>query len=162
MIARITLTLMLAVTLLSAGAEDSEGFTKEQRQEMQRLVESGQHDGNVVYRCFGVKGVYLGAPDWNPHPDGQTGAAVLLWYKGDGSESTVKWSNSEQTYSGLGVSMNGGFMIVLFGQQFHEAYVVNIGNLDLLHTRIRSGSSVFPNSAKAFHGVCEPAGNAVK
>ncbi len=57
------------------------------------------------------------------------------------------------------MQMNSGFVVVVFGKEYVETYVVNVDTLELFHSAIRSGSAMLPNSAKSFHGVCKPAGN---
>ena len=116
------------------------------------------HSASIIYRCVNVQGIIIPAPDWRPQQDAFSDATVLLEFKGVGEPSTVRWSNSTETYAGVGAPMTAGFAIVIFGGEFIESYVVNAGNQELLLTMTRSGSALLPNSAKAYRGSCKPAG----
>ena len=63
---------------------------------------------------------------------------------------------------GFGVTTNAGFSIAVFGAEFLETYVVNVGTLELLHTSTRAGSGRLPNAIKSFRGFCQPAGDLVR
>ena len=120
------------------------------------------HAQSLAWRCDHVQGSELHAPKWEPDADGFSGASVLLVYQTGDKPSSVRWSNTDRTYPGVGFVMNGGFAIVVLGQEFIETYVINAGYQELLVTMIRTGSTLFPNSVKAFQGVCKPAGATVR
>jgi len=63
---------------------------------------------------------------------------------------------------GIGVSTNSGFSIAVFGGEFTETYVVNVGTSELLYSNIRAGSGMLPNAMKSFRGFCKPAGDLVR
>ena len=118
-----------------------------------------------AFLCRGLTGVWLGAPAWKPEADAMTGQEVLLSYTGKAQQSEVKWYRDGKVYfesPGIGVPMNGGFAIVVLGDEYLETYVFNSGTTELLMSATRSGSSALPNSIKSQRGVCKAAGAMVR
>ena len=119
-------------------------------------------DVSRTFLCDKIDGIYIGAPDWRPQPDGYANIKMVLSYKSGNELSNVtSFKNGQKIYeaSGFGVSNNAGFSIVVFGKEYLETYVVNVSTLELLHTATRAGSGTLPNAVKSFRGVCAPAGN---
>ena len=114
----------------------------------------------MAFRCFNVSGTIIAAPDWKPIPDGFSNASVLLHFTGTGIGYVTGFDGTR--YPGFETTMNGGFAIIVLGQEFTETYAVNAGSQELMMTTVRSGSSFLPNSAKAFRGDCRPAADELK
>lgn len=113
----------------------------------------------MAYRCSDVQGTNITAPNWEPVPDGFAGRSVLIHFTGTGVGYITGFDG--ERYPGFETNMNGGFAIIVVGEEFLETYVINAANQELLMTATRTGSSFFPNSAKAFRGSCSPAGSEV-
>lgn len=126
---------------------------------------AGAQDVSRAFLCDKIDGFIVSPPDWKPRPDGYANAKILLSYKSGNELSRVTTFRDGQKINetdGFGVSMNAGFSIAVFGNEFLETYVVNVGTLELLHTATRAGSGMLPNAVKAFRGTCQPAGNLVR
>lgn len=115
---------------------------------------------DIVYRCSEVQGTIIAAPNWQPFEDGFDDRSILLQFSLDGTSQIIGFDGIR--YPGVGFSINGGFAIVVIGTEFIETYVVNVANQELMMAQVRSGSALFPNSAKAFRGTCRPARNEVQ
>lgn len=122
-------------------------------------------DVSRAFLCEKIDGFMIGAPDWQPKPDGYANVKMLLSYRsGNELSHVISFRNGEKINEadGFGVPTNAGFSIAIFGGEFLETYVVNVGTLELLHTATRAGSSRLPNAIKSFRGTCQPAGNLVR
>ena len=122
-------------------------------------------DISQTFLCDKIDGFYIGAPDWQPHPDGYANTKILLSYKsGNVLSHVTSFRNGEKVMEadGFGISMNAGFLIAIYGGEFLETYVVNVGTQELLHTSTRAGSGRLPNAIKSFRGFCKPAGDLVR
>ena len=100
-------------------------------------------DISRTFLCDQIDGFRIGAPDWQPKPDGYANTKILVSYKsGNVLSHVTSFRNGAKVMEaeGLGVTMNAGFSIAIFGGEFLETYVVNVGTLELLHTATRAGS----------------------
>jgi hypothetical protein len=107
------------------------------------------------FTCDHITGILLSPPDWGAEHDGFADTSVTLISRPNKGEGTVSWSNGN-TYQGVTAEVSAGFIIITVGADWTELYQVNVSSLDLMMTATRGGSSVLPNAAKAFHGVCRP------
>jgi hypothetical protein len=117
---------------------------------------------DISFLCDKIDGFIIAAPDWQPKPDGYANAKILVSYKsGNVLSNVTRFRNGEKVSEaeGLGVLMDAGFSIAIFGNEYVETFVVNVGTLELLHTATRAGSGMLPNAMKSFRGTCQLAGN---
>ena len=122
-------------------------------------------DISQTFLCDKIDGFYIGAPDWQPKPDGYANTKILVSYKSGNVLSHVTGFRNDvkvMEADGFGVATNAGFSIAVFGGEFLETYVVNVGTQELLHTSTRAGSGRLPNAIKSFRGFCKPAGDLVR
>ena len=110
---------------------------------------------DMEFTCGEIQGGILAPPAWQLSKDAYLGQTVTLTSRPDSGSGQIVWS-SGKSYPGIAVAAAGGFIIVALGPDWTEVYQVNVGSLELMMTATRGGSSVFPNSAKAFHGSCRP------
>jgi hypothetical protein len=87
-----------------------------------------------TFLCEGIQGFYIGAPEWRPNPDGYSNTSFLISYKsGSGVLSHVtSFYNGAKAYEadGLGISMNTGFSVAIFSDEYTETYVVNVNTFE--------------------------------
>jgi hypothetical protein len=116
-----------------------------------------------AFLCGNIVGSYSGAAtSWKPEEDKSSNQTVLLHFRGSKTISSIKWLRGGKAYyegDGIGHAMNGGFGIVVFGEEYIETYVLNVGTSELFFSMVRSGSPNLPNSIKSMRGVCTPAGS---
>lgn len=110
---------------------------------------------DMEFSCSEIRGGVLMPPTWHVSQDAYRGQTVTLTSRPDSGSGQIAWSTGK-SYPGIAVAVTGGFVIIAVGPDWTEVYHVNVGNLELMMTATRGGSSVFPNSAKAFHGSCRP------
>ena len=118
-----------------------------------------------AFLCDKLDGFNMSAPGWRPQPDGYGNTKFLLSYRpGNELSRVTSFKNGEKVYEaeGFGVVTNAGFSIAIFGGEYLETYVVNVGTSEVLHTATRAGSAVLPNAVKSMRGFCVPAGNLVR
>lgn len=123
------------------------------------VVSQPSHAIEMAFRCSNVLGTNITAPSWEPGRDGFRGQSVLLHFTDTGVGTVIGFDGLK--YQGIAMRMNGGFAIIVAGDEFVETFVVNASNQELMMTAIRTGSSALPNSAKAYRGTCKPAGNEI-
>ena len=122
-------------------------------------------DISRAFLCDGITGFIIGAPEWQPQPDGYANTKILISCKtGDVLSHVTSFRNGARVYDadGLGIAMNAGFSVAVFSKEYTETYVVNVGTLELFYSHIRAGSGMLPNSIKSFRGICKPAGELVR
>lgn len=114
-----------------------------------------------TFLCGGIEGFYIGSPDWRPQKDGYGNTSMLIQYNAGGAMSRItSIRDGKKIYEaeGFGIAMTTGFSVTVFGEQYTETYVVNVSNMELLHSAIRAGGATLPNAVKSFRGKCQPAG----
>ena len=80
-------------------------------------------DISQTFLCDQIDGFYIGAPDWQPKPDGYANTKILVSYKsGNVLSHVTSFRNGAKVMEaeGLGVTMNAGFSIAIFGGEFLE------------------------------------------
>ena len=76
-------------------------------------------DISRAFLCEGIAGVSISAPKWQPVPDGYANVSIVISYKPGNTLSRVtSFRNGAiiQDGEGLGIQMNGGFAVVVFGR----------------------------------------------
>jgi hypothetical protein len=118
---------------------------------------------SVTFLCAQMAGAYYGAPTWRIDPDGLTDQSVVLTFNGEGELGKVAWRKGTGApyyeSPAIGSQMKAGFSLTVLADEYVENYVYNAGTTELLYSAIRSGSTLLPNSIKAYKGSCVPAGN---